>query len=250
MQAGHGIAKLQLLQNFNFANGVTHLSLAYEPVIQATVYATKDQTNNAPLAVSKLGCLRGERSLFSNLSFTVHEQQCLHIIGANGCGKTSLLRILSGINTPDQGCVQWYSKTIRQNSDFFHNSTYIGHKDGVKGELTTAENLHFYQTVEGIVDDDIVDACLAKMGLLECADLAANKLSFGQRRRLAFARLLQPDFKLWVLDEPFTGMDLQGRELLEKLCAEHLQNGGLIVLSNHQSLMHSQLAANLVELKL
>lgn len=174
----------------------------------------------------------------------------MHVIGANGSGKTSLLRIIGGINRPDTGEVLWYDQAIQHNPQFYAESTQIGHKDGIKNELTAAENLAFYQRLEGVDNDELVDAHLARMGILRCADLTANKLSFGQRRRLAFARLLQPRYKLWILDEPFTGIDIQGRELIEDICLEHLRNRGMIVLTNHQDLQQSRLSEHLVELNL
>jgi len=205
---------------------------------------------HAQLSAKDLDCVRGERTLFSELNFTLNAGQCLHIIGANGSGKTSLLRILSGINRPERGSVSWQGSDIRGDTDYFSQSTYIGHKDGIKNELTAAENLSIYQQIEGLCNDELVDDHLAFMGIIQCADLSANKLSFGQRRRLAFARLLSTIYKLWILDEPFTGIDTQGRELIEGLCLKHLLCGGLIVLTNHQSLSNSRLAEHLVELTL
>lgn len=180
----------------------------------------------------------------------LNEGQCLHLVGANGSGKTSLLKILCGINRPERGGVYWGGKPIESNAEFFRCSAYIGHADGLKNELTAAENLHFYHQLEGCVSEDMVDQHLADMEILQCADLTASNLSFGQRRRLAFARLLLPRFKLWILDEPFTGIDRQGRQLIEEICLRHLNNHGMIVLTNHQSLLQSRLAANLRELSL
>ncbi|MEM7358741.1 MAG: cytochrome c biogenesis heme-transporting ATPase CcmA [Pseudomonadota bacterium] len=204
----------------------------------------------ASLIAEGLECIRGERTLFSNLSLALREQQCLHVVGANGSGKTSLLRIISGLNRADQGEILWHNETIVNNPRFFKESTQIGHKDGIKNELTAAENLAFYQQLEGVDDESLVDQYLAQMGILRCADLTANRLSFGQRRRLAFARLLQPIYKLWILDEPFTGIDVDGRQLIENVCLDHLNNGGMIVLTNHQDLQRSLLGGHLVELQL
>ena len=149
---------------------------------------TIDLHNIDSLNAEKLSCTRGERTLFSNLDMHLQAGQCLHVIGANGSGKTSLLRILIGISRPEHGQLLWCRRPINKDSDFFRQSAYIGHKDGLKDELTAAENLSFYQQLEGNHSDQLVDDHLARMGILECADLTANKLSFGQRRRLAFAR--------------------------------------------------------------
>ena len=206
--------------------------------------------NDYQLSAKNLSCVRGERSLFQNLDFEIKAGQCLHVIGVNGSGKTSLLRIISGLSDPTNGTVFWQQETIRNHPDFLKQSAFLGHKDGIKNQLTALENLSFYQRLEDIVDDDLVDQHLAHMGILACADLSANKLSFGQRRRLAFARLLMPLFKLWILDEPFTGIDAQGRALIEDVCLNHLRSGGMIVLTNHQSLRSSSISEQLIELEL
>lgn len=208
------------------------------------------QTTTPYFQASNLSCVRGERSLFTDLSFNLDAGHCLHVIGPNGSGKTSLLRILVGLSQAESGRVFYQGETISSNPGYFSQCAYIGHKDGIKDELTAFENLRFYHQLENHNDEELVDDQLAKMGILECADLTANKLSFGQRRRLAFAKLLLGQFKLWVLDEPFTGIDHQGRELIEDICLSHLSTEGAIILTNHQSLAASQFADRLLELQL
>jgi len=207
------------------------------------------------LSISNLRCIRGDRTLFSGLETSVSSGQCLHIIGANGCGKTSLLRILSGLNIQDEGQVQWNESFTRNNKQYLNDSAFIAHKDALKNELSAIENLRFYQALntqsdKKIDQEDQLDDCLSKMQILRCADLLAQQLSFGQRRRLSFARLLLRPYKLWILDEPFTGIDAQGREIIESLCVEHLKNDGMIILTHHQSLKNSQLSPYLNELML
>ena len=208
------------------------------------------QTTTPYFQASNLSCVRGERTLFADLNFSLDAGQCLHVIGPNGSGKTSLLRILVGLSQAESGHVYCQGETIWRDTDYLSQCAYIGHKDAIKDELTTFENLRFYHQLENRNDEDLVDHQLARMGILECADLTANKLSFGQRRRLAFARLLLGQFKLWILDEPFTGIDHQGRELIEDICLSHLKNEGAIILTNHQSLAASQFADRLLELQL
>ncbi len=214
------------------------------------------QLKSPILTARSLSCIRGERTLFNDLGFKLNSGQCLHVVGTNGSGKTSLLRILIGINQSETGDITWRGAATHNNPNFLKECTYIGHKDGLKNELTPVENLSFYLKLNSsaklnrIESDELIDDTLAKMGILGCADLSVSKLSFGQRRRLAFARLLITEFTLWVLDEPFTGVDVQGRKLIESICADHLNNNGMIILTNHQSLAQSQLADKLVELNL
>lgn len=202
------------------------------------------------LSASNLSCTRSERSLFTQLELTVESGQCLHVIGANGSGKSSLLRILCGLLAADEGIIHWNGQSILNNLSFLNSLAYIGHKDALKNELTAAENLTFYQTCDTQLDNDLIDDYLARLGILECADLFAQQLSFGQRRRLAFARLQVKHYPIWVLDEPFTGIDQAGRELVEGLCVAHCQQKGIIILTNHQSLQDTVLQAHLLELAL
>lgn len=202
------------------------------------------------LKLINLECVRGERVLFRDLSFQAENKQLIHITGANGTGKTSLLRLICGLGEAEQGDIQWNSAAIRGNSDFASNIAYIGHKDGLKNEFTAFENLKLYQQLDHRPDNNIIDRHLNTMGILHCAELAVWKLSFGQRRRLAFARLLIRDFPLWVLDEPFTGIDTKGRALIEDLCLFHLANGGIILLTHHGQLENSKLTDHVHELNL
>ena len=192
--------------------------------------------------VNNVTCTRGDRQLFSNLSFQLSAGECLHVIGANGSGKTSLLRILCGISRPESGTLLWNDSNTTANSDYLSKSAYIAHKNGLKNELTAIENLRCYQQLAGQRGEDALDDSLSRLGILECADLYVQQLSFGQKRRLAFARLLLSPFSLWILDEPFTGIDINGKTTLEQLCVDHLQHGGSIIITHHQSLEHSALS--------
>ena len=202
------------------------------------------------LSVKNLSCTRSEKTLFDALEFSVNASCCLHVTGSNGSGKTSLLRMLCGLFDVDNGDIRWNGDQIKNNQAFFNDLAYIGHKDGIKNELSAAENLSFYQALNNRADPSLVDDYLARMGILASADLAAQVLSFGQRRRLAFARLLITNHSLWILDEPFTGIDHAGRKLIESICLDHLLNNGIIILTHHQSLATSSLAPHLDELKL
>ncbi|MBX2847554.1 MAG: cytochrome c biogenesis heme-transporting ATPase CcmA [Acidiferrobacterales bacterium] len=202
------------------------------------------------LSASNLSCTRSERSLFTKLDLQAHSGQCLHVVGANGSGKSSLLRILCGLLTPDEGVVLWNQEPISNSQSYLQGLAYIGHKDALKNELTAAENLKFYQSCDSQLNDDLIDDHLNQLEILQCADLVAQKLSFGQRRRLAFARLQIKNYPIWILDEPFTGIDHKGRELIESLCLGHCQTGGIIILTNHQDLRASSLQPCLQEIAL
>lgn len=213
--------------------------------------------NADTLTLKDLSCTRGERVLFTGLNSTLTSGQCLHVVGANGCGKSSLLRIISGLNTPDDGQILWNDIASKSQKGFLNNSAFIGHKDALKNELSAIENLRIYQNINNINKkgsrkdkENQLDDCLNQMQILDSADLLCQQLSFGQRRRLAFARLLLRPYKLWILDEPFTGIDTQGRDIIEQHCMSHLSNGGAIILTHHQSLKASVFSQHLIELQL
>lgn len=235
MQASHGIGKLAFLQNRD-----PPLSLSSQHIEQSC-------------HASSLSCVRGDRVLFEDLSFTIEPAQCIHLIGANGSGKTSLLRIIAGLNRPESGEIGFNNLATGEGEKFTPQVAYLGHKDGLKTELSAFENLAFYanlMSTDKTVNAQFVDSLLHRMELLQCAEINAGLLSFGQRRRLAFARLLIAHKQLWILDEPFTGIDRDGRELIESLCIEHLQSMGSIIISNHQDLSMSRLAPNLSTIEL
>jgi len=188
------------------------------------------------LTLENLSCTRGDNLLFEDLNLTLQAGECLHLTGPNGAGKTSLLRIVCGLMPSDSGNVRWKGEDASSNEAFAQQCFYLAHKDALKNELTAIENLRIIQALEGTVDEDALDDALAKMQILSCADLPVQALSFGQRRRLAFAKLLIIDRELWILDEPFTGIDKNGKVLIENLCIEHLKGQGSILLTHHQKL--------------
>jgi heme exporter protein A len=179
-------------------------------------------------------CERGGRTLFRALSFSLKPGEALRIAGANGSGKTSLLRILCGLLSPAKGGVRWRGSPIAGlREEYAREIVYLGHAPAVKDELTAAENLAIACRLTGTPAVG-VDAALARFGLA-ANGAVAKRLSQGQRRRAALARLaLSAARPLWLLDEPFSALDAQGIEVLTALCAEQVARGGSIVFTTHQ----------------
>ena len=184
-----------------------------------------------------LSCVRDERTLFSGLSFTIEPGEMVQIEGRNGAGKTSLLRILAGLSSPDAGEVRWQGVSTRRQRDIFHQQLlYLGHQPGVKSVLTAFENLAFCQSVTGKTDADAIYQALENVGLLGYEDVTVGQMSAGQQRRVALARLWLSDAPLWILDEPLTAIDKQGVATLIALFEQHAQRGGMVLLTTHQDL--------------
>ena len=193
---------------------------------------------DALLEVRSLSCVRDDRTLFENLDFSLGSGQMLLLEGRNGCGKTSLLRILCGIRLQDDGEILWGGQNSEKLGPAFHEHiVYVGHHDGMKRDLTPRENLRFARSL-GRPSSMGIDDALDRMNLYGFEDVITRGLSAGQQRRLALSRLLVTDAELWVLDEPFTSLDVRGIDLFESIMGEHIDNGGMIVMTSHHSLTH------------
>ena len=188
------------------------------------------------LEVAKLTCVRGDRHLFSELSFELLPGQLLHLKGRNGSGKTTLQRAICGLFKPDAGDVLWSGESIATLAeDYYRDVIYIGHAPGIKLDLTPLENLRILNTLHNTpVDERSLWEALGKLGLNGFEDLPARMLSAGQKRRIPLARLFVEKARLWILDEPYTALDVAAIELLQARLAEHLSADGMVVLTTHQ----------------
>jgi heme exporter protein A len=191
------------------------------------------------LAITELECVRGERRLFANLSFSAAPHTLLEVRGPNGSGKTSLLRNLCGLLPPAQGTIHWCGTDIDAlGEDYRSRLAYLGHLSAVKDELTASENLRLSAQVGALpAAAGAIDAALATFGLAEFCRLPCKSLSQGQRRRVALARLaLSASRTLWILDEPFTALDTAALAVVKDLVEAHLNRGGIVVLTTHQEI--------------
>ncbi len=190
------------------------------------------------LEVSNLACSRGDHLLFSDLNFSLSAGELLQVQGANGSGKTSLLRTLCGFMMPVAGEIRWRGQNIRELGDtFYAEMIYLGHLNAIKDELNALENLRISAGLAGCkVDDKQVIAALRRMGLRGRETLPVKVLSQGQRRRVALARLLLSNASLWILDEPLTALDVGAVGLMQELIGEHLLSNGMVIYTTHQPL--------------
>ena len=202
------------------------------------------QTSNAypdsfPLSATGLSSEKQDRWLFQDISFTIEPGMILHIKGANGSGKTTMLRILCGLTMADGGEVLWDDKPIsKQKDEYFTQLSYVGHSDGIKQDLTVEENLQVAavlaqgkQQKPRRVD---LKSTMQQVGLLKKRYTLAHALSAGQRRRLALARCILNDTSIWILDEPLTSLDIDGIKLVEDLIKQHIQRNGIAIVTSHQ----------------
>ena len=186
---------------------------------------TEVNAENELLSLDELICNRDERALFSPLSLQVAPGDCIEVLGPNGAGKTTLLRTLAGLHTQFDG-------------GFVCNKfLYQGHRTGLDELMTPLENLSWYAALEGVdVSDQALQDALVRVDMQALAMTPCQRLSQGQQRRVAMARWLLSRARLWMLDEPYTSLDLAGQCLLNDLLAGHCEGGGIVVAATHVSL--------------
>lgn len=208
------------------------------PTGGAGATASSEVATGAPaLRLVGLRCIRARRVLFSDLSADIPHGWVLRVQGANGAGKTSLLRMICGLLSPHEGQVLWHGRpigTLRE--EYGRQLTYFGHAVGVKPELTALENLQVLMALSGTKPDaPAMVQALQDAGLAGHEHAPVRTLSQGQRRRAALARLKLTTSPLWVLDEPFNALDQAAIEWLRGLITAHAARGGIVVLTSHQS---------------
>ena len=188
-------------------------------------------------SVSNLSCSRGEKRLFSGVSFSLQDGEYLHLEGDNGVGKTSLLRLACGLSPLEQGEICWQGKPVAENRDEFRsNLAYLGHQLALKEDLTALENLQSHAAVAGQqLSLSQAKAALAQLGLRGRENLPVRVLSQGQKRRTALARLVVSTAKLWILDEPFVALDPAAQHALAEVVNAHLARQGMVLLTSHQA---------------
>lgn len=186
-----------------------------------------------------LSCERDWRLLFERLDLRIAKGEMLQVAGPNGSGKTSLLRLLSGLMQPTAGKVLLDGRELEsQRGELARNLLWIGHAAGIKGLLTAEENLSWLCALHQPASRDAIWQALDAVGLRGFEDVPCHTLSAGQQRRVALARLYLSPPPLWILDEPFTALDKHGVAQLERHLAAHCEQGGMVVLTTHHSLSH------------
>lgn len=203
----------------------------------------KKYTFTGKLEVKNLACWRNEQVLFSGVNLSLSPKNVLFLQGENGSGKTSLLRILCGFRLPDEGEISWADESTSSVPEYFQNISYVGHKNGIKDELSVEENLNLMRsmaTASNIKTEDV----LKQIGLFKRADVLARQLSAGQKRKLALARLMMTENSFWILDEPFTSLDKATVGFFELLIQQHINRGGMLILTSHHEIDLTGLSVN------
>jgi heme exporter protein A len=184
-----------------------------------------------------VACERDDAPLFTPLSLAVNSGDIVQLEGANGIGKTSLLRCIGGLSSRFVGEFHWRGQPlVQRRAEFAAETIYIGHAAGLKAALSPRENLLWWAALRGLDARAAVEPALAKVRLRGYEDAPCYQLSAGQQRRVALARLFLSEAVLWILDEPFTAIDRQGVAELEQWLAAHADGGGAVLLTTHQPL--------------
>lgn len=190
----------------------------------------------AKLSGDNLTLIRGEMCLFEGLGFALKSGELLLLEGRNGCGKTSLMRAIAGMLSLETGQIFWNDVPVLKQRQTFHGAlVWLAHRTGLKGDLNMLENLHFEESLRPQSERD-PEEVYERLGIERLRRLPLRSLSAGQQRRVALARMLLANVPLWLMDEPFTNLDREGRKLVMELVEEHLGTGGMCVMAAHQDI--------------
>src|SRR5580692_702130 len=189
------------------------------------------------LCIDRVHVWRGDRHVLKGVSLMLDAHELLHISGPNGTGKTTLLRVASGLLRPEQGSVSWLGRQIRHApAQYQAQMAYSSHEPALKGDLTPLENLRFAVGLKRRVTIPELRSVLDRTGVGPVVDLPTRVLSAGQRRRVALARVLAMNATLWLLDEPYSNLDAAGSELMSELLQAHVEGGGVALVVAHHAL--------------
>lgn len=189
------------------------------------------------LSVSQLSCHRGDRALFTDISFSVSGGEALHLAGPNGSGKTTLLRTLAGLTEPVEGRILLNDAPTTELGDEYRSQVaYVGHLNGLQPELNIRENLRYLTALESGASAKQIDDAIHRVALSPRAHLQTKLLSQGQKRRAALARLFLSGHRIWLLDEPVTALDIESIAVITRVMTDHLEGGGILIYTSHQPL--------------
>jgi heme exporter protein A len=186
------------------------------------------------LNVNNLACRRGGREVFRDVTFALGDGEVLLVTGANGSGKSSLLRVLAGLLEPSRGDVIWQGQNIAAQDNYTQHIHYVGHLDAVKNELTVGEMMDYRVALYGIAPR--MDLAQDPFQLKMLREKPVRYLSAGQKRRLSLSRLVVSESRLWLLDEPTTALDQNGQEMLAMCIARHRAAGGMAIIATHMDM--------------
>lgn len=191
------------------------------------------------LKISGFGCIRNGRVLLRNIAFNLDAGQVLLLKGGNGSGKSTLLRSLAGLMSWRAGALTWYGETVSASTHLFQKElSYLSHQCGMSDALSGMENLRFALELQAVAwSAERVASVLKRLDIAEVAQRPVGRLSQGQRRRLAIARVMLSERPLWLLDEPDNALDVHGSDFLAQFLAEHAKAGGLAIVVSHRGLV-------------
>lgn len=203
----------------------------------SVIHPNSENKDSGQIAANGLICERGGRVLFENLEFSIKSGEAMIIQGSNGAGKTSLLRIITGLSQPVEGTVLWNQQNIENIAEEFQKQLlYIGHLAAVKTELTVRENLRLLQRFWPSDAHGSITDLAENVGLRQRLSVPCSRLSAGQLRRVSLARLFISTQKLWILDEPLTALDVDFISVVEQCLQKHLSSGGMAILTTHRGI--------------